>query len=188
MWLSTNEATNKCDGVCYNDQLAESPQKHLLPYTPTGRDLETRSISLDAIHNDTLVRKQVTELDAHSLFGTMQTQATHGWFEKNNRRSMIISRSSFSGHGKFGSKWHGYSESNLDYLGYSITGVMMQNVMGIPLAGSDICGFSGDANDTLCTRWYNVGAFHPFSINNNGRKERAQEPYVFQNKTIDFPA
>jgi len=26
-------------------------------------------------------------------------------------------------------------------MGYSVTGVMMHNVIGIPLAGADICGF-----------------------------------------------
>lgn len=117
----------------------------------------------------------------------MQTQATHKWFEDNNKRSMIVSRSSFAGHGKFGAKWHGYSESTLDYLDYSILDVMMQNVNGIPLAGSDVCGFSGDADDDLCTRWYNIAAFHPFALNNRGRTAANQEPYVFQNRTLVAP-
>jgi len=43
-----------------------------LPYLPTGRDLETKSIALDSIHYGNKL-----ELDAHSLFGTMQAIATH---------------------------------------------------------------------------------------------------------------
>lgn len=89
----------------------------------------------------------------------MQTQATHKWYEANNRRSMIMGRSAFSGMGKFGSKLLGYTNSSHEYMGWSVTGVMMQNVMGIPLAGSDICGYDGNATGELCTRWYQVGAF-----------------------------
>lgn len=56
-------------------------------------------------------------------------------------RTMIISRSSFSGFGKFGSKWLGDNRSTYDSMATSVTGVMMQNIIGIPLAGADICGF-----------------------------------------------
>lgn len=48
LWLDMNEASNFCDGACYEDQLAAKPLKYELPYTPTGRDLETKSIALGA--------------------------------------------------------------------------------------------------------------------------------------------
>jgi alpha-glucosidase (family GH31 glycosyl hydrolase) len=70
---------------------------------------------------------------------------------------MIIERSSFSGLGKFGSRWLGDNYSQYNYMGFSVTGIMMQNIMGMPLAGADICGHIGDTNADLCARWYNVG-------------------------------
>ena len=39
---------------------------------------------------------------------------------------------------------------------YSIAGVINSNMFGIPLAGPDTCGFTGDAADfdaELCGRW-----------------------------------
>jgi len=61
----------------------------------------------------------------------------------------------------------------------SVTGVMASNIMGQPLAGADICGYEGDADQDLCTRWYTIGAFYPFSRNHNSIKSTAQEPYMF---------
>jgi len=56
----------QCNGVCYTDQKADNPVQWMLPYIPTGANLETRAMPLDAIHYD-----GITELDLHSLYGTM---------------------------------------------------------------------------------------------------------------------
>lgn len=128
-----------------------------------------------------MMTQDVTELDAHSLFGTMEAQATHMWFKSQNKRTMIIERSAYAGMGKFASRWLGDNFSNQDYMGYSITGVMAHNIMGIPLAGSDICGFIGDTTDELCARWHVVGSFYPFSRNHNAWDSMPQEPYTFTN-------
>jgi hypothetical protein len=45
-----NEASNFCTGTCYDDQKSETPVQWNLPYIPTGRNLESKSISLDATH------------------------------------------------------------------------------------------------------------------------------------------
>lgn len=74
-------------------------------------------------------------------------------------RTFIIERSSFAGIGKFGSRWLGDQVSLPYYMGQSVTGSMMMNLFGIPLVGSDICGFVGDTDPELCARWYMVGAF-----------------------------
>jgi alpha-glucosidase (family GH31 glycosyl hydrolase) len=60
----------------------------------------------------------------------------------------------------------------------SVSGIMLMNMFGIPMVGADICGFLGDTNKDLCTKWHYVGAFYPFSRNHNGGNV-AQEPYVW---------
>ena len=70
-----NEASNFCNGACYSEQKKMNSSQSNLPYQPTGRDLNTKSIDIDAMHVN-----NYTELDTHSLFGTMEVKATHEWF------------------------------------------------------------------------------------------------------------
>ena len=80
---------------------------------------------------------------------------------------MIIERSSYAGIGKFASRWLGDNFSQEKYMEYSFTGIMAQNIMGIQLVGSNICGAIGDTTAELCARWHIVGSFYPFSRNHN---------------------
>jgi alpha-glucosidase (family GH31 glycosyl hydrolase) len=81
--------------------------------------------------------------------------------------------------GKYGSRWLGDNESIEKHMGYSVQGIMMMNMFGIPLAGSDICGFGGNTNPELCARWHVVGSYYPFSRNHNSIGSTPQEPYIF---------
>ena len=131
-------------------------------YTPTGRYLEQQSMPLDGTHFN-----GAKQIDTHNLFGISEVKATHDWFKMHKTRTFIITRSSFAGIGKFGSKWLGDNYALPYYMGQSVTGIMQMNMFGVPLAGSDICGFIGDTSPELCARWYVVGAFQPFSRNHN---------------------
>ena len=66
-------------------------------------------------------------------------------------------------------------------MGQSVIGSYSMHLFGIPLVGTDLCGFGGDTNGELCARWHMVGAFQTFSRNHNGWNSAAQEPYVFAN-------
>lgn len=143
-------------------------------YTPTGRNLEIQSMPLDAYHHGGLM-----ELDTHNYFGSMMDKASHNWFEKRGQRTFIISRSSFAGMGSYSSKWLGDNFSEERFMGYSVSGVMLMNIFGIPFTGSDICGFIGDTNSELCARWHVLGSFYPFSRNHNNWGQIPQEPWMF---------
>jgi len=53
-------------------------------------------------------------------------------------------------------------------MAQSVTGSMSMHLFGIPLVGTDICGFGGNTTPELCARWHMVGAFQTFSRNHNG--------------------
>lgn len=80
--------------------------------------------------------------------------------------------------GKYGSRWLGDNWSSIEYLEVSITGIMLMNIFGIPLTGSDICGYANDTTPELCARWTVAGSFFPFSRNHNEFTASDQEPYV----------
>jgi len=74
---------------------------------------------LDGVHEG-----GVKELDAHSLFGTMETKATHEWFKNGKMRTFIIQRSAFAGLGKFGSHWLGDNQAYGLSMGLSVVETM----------------------------------------------------------------
>lgn len=108
LWLDMNEISNFCDGFCYEDQAPESSVLYELPYIPTGRNMQGKSMALDGMHHG-----DIKELDVHSAFGTLEVKTTHDWFKDvQNKRPFIIGRSSSAGMGKYGSMWGGDNESN----------------------------------------------------------------------------
>ena len=168
-----NEPSNFCDGLCYDRQKPATQVKTLLPYTPSGEDLELHTATLDASHANGFM-----QLDTHSYTGTLEVKATHEWFrDVQKQRTFIIERSSFAGMGKFGSRWLGDNFSTYYQMGLSVTGVMLMNMFGIQLAGVDICGFTGYTSAELCARWHVVGSFYPFSRNHNAYGMTPQEPW-----------
>ena len=141
LWLDMNEPSNFCNGPCVEKQRVVDTMQNDFYYTPSGRDLESRTIPIDLKHYN-----GYTQLDAHNYFGSMQTQATFGWFKdpKQNiqrKRPFIISRSSFPGQGKYSGKWLGDNTASYEDMQRSVTGTMMMNIFGIPFSGADICGY-----------------------------------------------
>ena len=178
LWLDMNEASNFCTGYCDPTQKPDDRYGDKLSYTPGARNLNTKSIALEAVHVDD-EGNQIPEADAHSLFAYLQTRETKKFFDAKDERSFIISRSNFVGSGKFHSHWLGDNSATWEQMQYSVAGIFLYNVFGYPLTGADICGFIGDTTPELCTRWTTLGAFYPFSRNHNIAGAIPQEPYRF---------
>lgn len=211
IWLDMNELANFCDGECkgsskkiitsklrnletsnlgnlktsnfgnINPFQSETPDFDNPPYKPLngGKPLNTHTIELSS-------KQYISRVyNVHNLYGWSQAKISKQIVDKiYNKRSFILTRSTFSGSGKYTSHWLGDNESTWADLQLSIPGLITMSLFGIPMAGSDICGFNGNTNKELCIRWIELGAFYPFSRNHNAVGNIDQEPYVFGDDVI----
>ncbi|KAK1757356.1 alpha-glucosidase [Echria macrotheca] len=140
-------------------------------------DLGVHAISPNATHHGGYL-----EYDFHNLFGHQILNATyHGLlavFE--GKRPFIIGRSTFAGSGKWAGHWGGDNASKWSYMFFSIPQALSFSLFGIPMFGVDTCGFNGNTDLELCSRWMQLSAFFPFYRNHNVLSANSQEPYVWE--------
>lgn len=183
IWLDMNEVTNLCDGEIVVKKAASDPHDPTefdqLPYTPGNVNLSKKAISLTGYHNAAKPENEelFKEFNLHSLWSIYEAKATHEYFEEAKKRPFVLTRANFVGSGMFASKLLGDNFSKWEYLRYSITGLYNFQMFGMPLAGADVCGFLGDADEELCMRWMQLGAFYPLTRNHNDANAKDQEPY-----------
>eukprot|EP00743_Colponemidia_sp_Colp-15_P001390 GILK01001525.1.p1 GENE.GILK01001525.1~~GILK01001525.1.p1 ORF type:complete len:894 (-),score=148.33 GILK01001525.1:161-2842(-) len=182
LWLDMNEVSNFCNGECTDETNKlrsaavvypngldpENP-----PYVPGRARLNEKTALMAAKHYGVL------EYDVHNLFGFMESQVSSTYIrEKLKKRPMIISRSTFAGHGRNGGHWLGDNRATYTDMFWSIPGIFNFQMFGIPLVGADVCGFAQDTNAELCSRWMALGSFYPFYRNHNHNESIPQEPYA----------
>ncbi|KAL0217914.1 hypothetical protein RCL1_008763 [Eukaryota sp. TZLM3-RCL] len=122
--------------------------------------------------------------DTHNLYSFYQSKVTRGIVDSIYRKkTMLITRSSFAGSGRYTSTWLGDNTSSFEDLAYSIPGILSYNLFGIPLTGPDVGGFLGHLEpnlmEELVSRWSFAGIFSPFFRNHNCEGNPEQHPSVF---------
>ncbi|CAG5131379.1 unnamed protein product [Candidula unifasciata] len=183
LWIDMNEPSNFVDGSvfgCTNNQLNNPP---FIPPTIDGGKLQSKTLCPSA--------KQAisTHYNLHNMYGWSQanvTRRTLNLLYGGNKRSVIISRSSFAGSGKNTGHWLGDNHSSFSEMFYSVPGILNFNLFGIPQIGADICGFGGTTTPELCTRWHQLAAFYPFMRNHADIGSPAQDPGSFQPPFRDY--
>ncbi|KXX75580.1 Alpha-glucosidase [Madurella mycetomatis] len=137
-------------------------------------DLAVHATSPNATHHGGYL-----EYDFHSLFGHQILNASYQAMLKiqEGKRPFIIGRSTFAGSGKWAGHWGGDNQSRWAYLYFSISHALSFSIFGFPMFGVDACGFGGNTNYELCSRWMQLCAFFPFYRNHNILGAISQEPY-----------
>ena len=194
IWLDMNEPSNlkikgKYTGEDFEDKkieekcnMIEDLKISYLPgYTNNMNHLIKGTISMNGItyNNNILYNNK-------PLISVYQTKLTYQYLKNKNKRPFILTRSNSIGTGKYSFHWLGDNFSKNEYIKYSISGIFNYNIFGIPFTGADICGFYQNANGNLCARWYNIGAFYPFSRNHNSKNSKDQYPWTFGKYTEDI--
>lgn len=173
LWIDMNEPSNFLDGStngCPSNSL-ENP-----PYTPGILEGLLRAKTVCA----TAQQKQSIHYNLHSLYGLMEAKASASALKRIvAKRPFVISRSTFPSQGMYSGHWLGDNRSQWKDLYTSIAGMLTFNLLGIPLVGADICGFSEEPQEELCVRWTQLGAFYPFTRNHNAIDMKPQDPTAF---------
>ncbi|XP_045420062.1 maltase-glucoamylase, intestinal isoform X1 [Lemur catta] len=174
IWIDMNEVSNFVDGSVSG---CSTSNLNYPPFTPRVLDgyLFCKSLCMDAVQH------WGKQYDVHNLYGYSMAIATAEAVKTvfPNKRSFIVTRSTFAGSGKFAAHWLGDNAATWNDLRWSIPGMLEFNLFGIPMVGPDICGYALDAPEELCRRWMQLGAFYPFSRNHNGQGYKDQDPASF---------
>ncbi|KAK9276124.1 hypothetical protein L1049_005655 [Liquidambar formosana] len=199
LWIDMNEASNFCYGKCTIPKGKQCPSgtgpgwiccldcKNVTntrwddpPYkinaSGTQVPIGYKTIATSAVHYN-----GVLEYDAHSLYGFSESIATHKALQGlEGKRPFILSRSTYVGSGKYVAHWTGDNQGTWNDLKYSISTMLNFGIFGVPMVGSDICGFYPQPTEELCNRWIELGAFYPFSRDHANYYSPRQELYVWE--------
>ncbi|MCB2179610.1 alpha-glucosidase [bacterium] len=119
--------------------------------------------------------------EAHNVYGLMMDQAGFEGLRKlrPNRRPWLLTRSGWAGVQRYAWKWTGDVESSWSALKMTISTVLGLGISGIPYAGSDIGGFSGNPDAELFTRWFQMSTLMAFFRNHAAAGSARREPWVY---------
>nr|XP_034988351.1 sucrase-isomaltase, intestinal [Zootoca vivipara]XP_034988352.1 sucrase-isomaltase, intestinal [Zootoca vivipara] len=171
LWIDMNEISNFVKGSkngCPVNNL------NYPPFTPKILDqvMYSKTLCMDA------VQAAGKHYDVHSLYGYFMTTATDNALQKvfPGQRSFLLSRSTFAGSGKITGHWLGDNFATWNDIKWSIQGILEFGLFGYPYIGADICGFAYEVDEELCRRWYQLGAFYPFSRSHNEEIRNHKDP------------
>ena len=113
----------------------------------------------------------------HSMRGMISSKLTYQYLQSYlKKRPFVTSHGSFPGSGAYSGHVI-FPDSTWNNLKYSVSAMFNMQLFGIPYFGTAIWGYNGDTSTDLCTRWHQLGAFMPLSLNFNGKTSIPQEPY-----------
>lgn len=149
---------------------------YVLNNVQAGHALGKGAISPDATHNDP---SNTTEYELHNLCGHTISNATYNALLSifPGKRPFTVCRSTFAGSGRFTSHWGGDNTSTFGSMFLSIAQALTFMMSGLPMFGADTCGFSGNTDYDLCSRWMELSAFFPFYRNHNVKSTIGQEAF-----------
>ncbi|XP_061339496.1 alpha-xylosidase 1-like isoform X2 [Gastrolobium bilobum] len=201
LWIDMNEVSNFCTGKCKipEGRLCPIPSGNVPnstccldcknitstrwddpPYKINASGVQA-PIGFKTIATSATNYNGVLEYDAHSIFGFSQAIATQNALQGlQGKRPFVLSRSTFVGSGKYVAHWTGDNKGTWEDLRHSISTVLNFGIFGMPMVGSDICGFYPAPTEELCNRWIEVGAFYPFSRDHSSYISPRQELYQWE--------
>jgi len=125
--------------------------------------------------------RKVRHDQVHNLYGGSMTRAAGEAFAdlRPGQRTLLYSRSSFTGSHRYGGIWLGDNNSSWAQLLANIQMMPSVQMCGFLYSGADLCGFSCDTTPDLALRWLEFGLLTPLMRNHSAVGTRMQEYYRF---------
>lgn len=152
---------------------------------PALFEVPTKTFPLDVVHdydgNMTSHRK------AHNIYGMQMARATADGVKRHRggKRTLIITRSGYSGLQRYSSVWTGDNIATWEHLWLADVQAQRLAISGISFSGSDIGGFIGQPTPELMMRWIQLGIFHPFCRVHSSGDHGDQEPWSFGEQCVE---
>jgi alpha-glucosidase (family GH31 glycosyl hydrolase) len=173
IWLEGNEAT-----VDQKQTTPSFPETSFeAPFTPDGISLDYNMLPLRTQHYGGGLK---TEFNTHSLYGSMSARTTAECIAKSkSTRPFVISQSTRAGDGKYMGHILSGLQGTWEHLRASLVTVFTYQLFGLAQSGADVCGYTLDASDELCTRWMQLAAWFPLLRNHHSKEVRSQSIYSY---------
>ena len=125
--------------------------------------------------------------EVHNVYGHYMSKATYnGLVKHTGKRPFIITRACYAGTQKYSTIWTGDNHSIWSHLEMAIPMLLNLGLSGYSFAGTDVGGFGSDCTKELLCRWSQLGAFTPLFRNHSAAGTRHQEPWTFDEETINI--
>lgn len=123
----------------------------------------------------------------HNVYGYHMVHASRdGLLQAHpNRRPFVLSRANFLGGHRYAATWTGDNLSSVEQMKVSVPMSITLGLSGQPFNGPDIGGFCENATAELLADWTAIGVYFPFVRNHCIDNARAQEPWAFDEQTLD---
>ncbi len=115
----------------------------------------------------------------HNLYGSFMAQATHEAWLDDGRRSWILTRSGFTGVGRYAWSWMGDNTSWWEHLALSLPQLASMGLVGSPFVGVDIGGFFGHCTAELYSAWIEASVIYPLMRAHSALDTRVAHPWSF---------
>ena len=130
--------------------------------------------------------RATTMAELHNAYANFQARATYDAIAaRGGDRPFVLSRAGYAGIQRWAAVWTGDTPSTWQGLEQTLPMMLGMGLSGVPMIGSDIGGYSGNASAELYARWLALGSLSPFSRAHVTSGVPGQEPWMFDDAVTD---